>query len=602
MEFDNIMDAEVRVKVKEWLSLDQNQATKEEIINLVKSAKTEQLRKLLCYRMEFGTAGLRSAMGAGFSKMNDLTIIQTTQGLCEYMLESTPEVLKDGVIVGYDARHNSRRFAELTASILLHKNIPVYFFSDICPTPFVAYGVLKKRCSWGVMITASHNPKEDNGYKVYYSNGAQIISPHDKGISKKIEENLFPRASSWDVEILMSSKMVSDPYKEVFESYIQDLSKLCFHRELNSMSSLKFTYTAMHGVGYKFFLNAFQAFSFKHLIPVVEQVTPDPDFPTVKYPNPEEGKSALDYAIKTANKNECNIILANDPDADRLAVAEKKPDGDWHTFTGNETAALLGWWLVKCYKQQHQSSDVKPYCFASTVSSRILESICLAEGIGYEETLTGFKYMGNRSHFYLKEGHDVIFAFEEAIGFMCGSTVLDKDGISAGVVASEMANYLASEGLTLLQQLRKIYEQYGEHVSLNSYFICHDPIKIKEIFQRIRTLGDEQSYPSKCGAYRIKHIRDLATGYDSSMSDHRAILPVSKSSEMMTFTFVDPPCVVTLRTSGTEPKIKYYSEFCAPPCSGLTQSTIRNTLEKLVAVVIEEFLQPLSNGLISKEA
>lgn len=253
-----------------------------------------------------------------------------------------------------------------------------------------------------------------------------------------------------------------DPFDQVFKSYYEDLKRLSFHREDNSSSSLKITYTAMHGVGYEFSKESFKAFNLNPFVPVLEQIEPDPEFPTVKFPNPEEGKSSLNLAIKTANENESTFIIANDPDADRLAIAEKLPNGEWKIFNGNETASLIGWWLWHNYKinSPNENDYSNVYMLYSTVSSHILKSLASVEGFSCEDTLTGFKWMGNRADELLNQNKKVIFSFEEAIGFMCGTKVLDKDGISAEAVVSEMAVYLKEkENKTLNQQLDWIYDR-----------------------------------------------------------------------------------------------------------------------------------------------
>ena len=220
--------------------------------------------------------------------MNDLTIIQTGQGFLEYLTQVFGQQLqKSGIIIGYDARHNSSRFARLTANIFLRAGVPVYLFRQISPTPFVPYGVLKFKCCAGIMVTASHNPKEDNGYKVYFDNGAQIITPHDKGIAKAILANLEPKAHSWDIENVETNPLRKDPFDEVYEGYFEDLKSLCYRPVENAQSNLSFTYTAMHGVGHQFSVESFKTFNLKPFIPVFEQIQPDPEFPTVKFPNPE---------------------------------------------------------------------------------------------------------------------------------------------------------------------------------------------------------------------------------------------------------------------------------------------------------------------------
>jgi phosphoglucomutase/phosphopentomutase len=357
----------------------------------------------------------------------------------------------------------------------------------------------------------------------------------------------------------------------------------------------------MHGVGYQFFAEAFKKFGFQGCIAVTEQIEPDPEFPTVKYPNPEEGKSALDLAMRTADANGSTVILANDPDADRLALAEKQPDGRWQVLTGNEIGSTVGWWLIKRYLEANAGGASDAYCLASTVSSRLLKAIAEKEGVNYVETLTGFKWMGNKACELMKNGKTVLFAFEEAIGFMCGTNVLDKDGISAAVIAAEMTAHLAREGTTVLQHLGRLHDIYGYHVSKNSYFICYDPETIKHIFERLRNYDGPGKYPSAIGPYRIRSVRDLTTGFDSSQPDGKAILPTSKSSQMITF-MLENSCIVTMRTSGTEPKIKYYTEYCSRPEMGLDRATVDAELNDVVKHLEENFFEPEKNRLIARDA
>ncbi|XP_052279958.1 phosphopentomutase-like [Dreissena polymorpha] len=592
-------DPVLQRKVEEWLKWSKNETDNKEIQALVDEGNADELQLRLFHRMEFGTAGLRARMGAGYNMMNDLTVIQATQGLCSYVIENIPDAKEMGVCVGYDGRYNSKRFAQLTSTIFLNKGIKVYLFSKLCPTPYVAHCTRHYKCACGVMVTASHNPKEDNGYKVYWSNGAQIISPVDKGISAHILGNLEPWETSWDVDFTETSPLRKDPFDDIHTRYQEDVKLLCHFSEKNKCSPVKFTYTAMHGVGYLFTRTSLEQFGFPPVIPVKEQVEPDPDFPTVKYPNPEEGKGALTLSMKTADENGSTVILANDPDADRLAVAEKV-NGEWIIFTGNEIGALLGWWSWFTFRQRCPDTPASEcYMFSSTVSSKILETIAKKEGFNFEETLTGFKWMGNRADTVLKEGKTVLFAFEEAIGFMCGSTVLDKDGVSAAAVCAEMATYVYNEGKTLKGQLNDIFDEYGLHVSNNSYYICHDQKIIKSMFDDIRNYNNTGKYPESCGQYKIKYIRDLTAGFDNSCPDNKPLLPVSKSSQMITFTF-ENGCVATLRTSGTEPKIKWYTEHRPDPASGMTREQTEAELQDMVDSIVRHFYQPQKNGLIAR--
>lgn len=536
--------------------------------------------------------------------MNDLTIIQTTQGFCAYLEECFVDLKQRGVVIGFDARAHppsggsSKRFACLAACVLMSRGVPVHLFSDITPTPYVPFAVSHLGLCAGIMVTASHNPKQDNGYKVYWANGAQIIPPHDKGIAAAIEQNLEPWPESWDTDEGLRSSLLNDPYQDIHREYCQTIQQHCFHRELNRNTAVKIVHTSVHGVGHIFVQAAFKAFDLQPPYAVEEQKDPDPEFPTVKYPNPEEGEGVLTLSFALADKEGASVILANDPDADRLAIAEKQESGKWRVFSGNELGALLGWWIFQCWKQQKvegKGSIKDVYMLSSTVSSKILRAIAVKEGFHFEETLTGFKWMGNRARELMDQGKTVLFAFEEAIGYMCSPAVLDKDGVSAAAIAGEFISYLASKNITLSHQLRSIYEEYGYHITKNSYFICHNQDTIKKLFERLRNYGVDNSYPKECGGFAISAVRDLTTGYDSNQPNNKAVLPTSKSSQMITFSFANGG-VATMRTSGTEPKIKYYTELCAAPGnSDLNQLT--KELDNLVDAIVEHFYQPEKNGL-----
>uniref|UniRef100_A0AAX7SZF7 Phosphoglucomutase 2 n=1 Tax=Astatotilapia calliptera TaxID=8154 RepID=A0AAX7SZF7_ASTCA len=556
-----------------------NPKTKSMVQDMVKEGNMEALKKCFSSRMEFGTAGLRAAMGPGISCMNDLTIIQTTQGFCCYLEQSIGNLKERGVVIGYDARAHppsggsSKRFASLAAAVFISRGVPVHLFSDITPTPFV----------------------------VYWENGAQIVTPHDKGISKAIVENLEPWPESWNTEEALKSTLLKDPYQDINTEYFKAIQKHCHHREINKKSEVKIVHTSVHGVGHTFVQSAFKAFDLRPPYAVEEQKDPDPEFPTVKYPNPEEGEGVLTLSFALAEKEGASVVLANDPDADRLAIAEKQESGRWRVFSGNELGALLGWWLFRCWREQNSdAAAVKNlYMLSSTVSSKILRAIALKEGFHFEETLTGFKWMGNRARDLLDQDKTVLFAFEEAIGYMCSPSVLDKDGVSAAAIAGEMISFLATKKISLSQQLTTIYEEYGYHISKNSYFICHDQEVIRSLFERLRNYGGtKDSYPTECGRFAIDAVRDLTTGYDSNQPDKKAVLPTSSSSQMITFTFSNGG-VATMRTSGTEPKIKYYTELCAPPGNSDVPH-LKKELDDLVDAIIENFFEPDKNKLQPK--
>lgn len=623
--------------IKQYLEFETIQSHKDAIRDLASTNQRDVLQKLIGKRLLFGTAGIRGAMGPGFGQMNDLVIIQTSQGLASYIVESLGESVaqRRGVIIGNDARHNSARFARLAALAFLQRSIPVYFCHEIVATPMVAFGVTQFDCCAGIVITASHNPKNDNGYKVYWSNGAQILSPHDHLIQGHImrAQNQRPWLRAWDADSLFSGNQIvagqeprpSDEWRDKLYMAYDDLVEHYFaylnteiigsHKSVNqSAASVRIAYTSMHGVAHKFITRALHIAGFPHIYPVDEQMVPDPEFPTVKFPNPEEA-GALDLAFATAARNKCTLVLANDPDADRCAAAEYKPDASFdkrRVFTGNEIGALLGWWAWHCHQQEpadenkHNARDC--YMISTAVSSKFLASMARIEGFQFAETLTGFKHMGNLADKLKADNKHVLLAFEEAIGYMCNVRILDKDGISACVQLAQCAAHLAMnyEGRSLAQQLECMYARYGYHYNINSYYLCYEPQTIKTIFERIQSTDDKDSIlqrrtfsgPSNDELFRVKRVRDLNSGYDDGTPSRKPELPCSNGSYMVTF-FIDDDITITLRTSGTEPKIKYYSEIVAELPKSVDESDIeqaklnaRNRLSMLVEAVIRDCLQP----------
>ncbi|KAG8197321.1 hypothetical protein JTE90_013448 [Oedothorax gibbosus] len=596
---NNILDQ----KIEEYLNYAADLKTSLDVKALVTQKKYDELGKIMLDRLTFGTAGLRGKMGPGYAAMNDLVIIQTSQGLAAYLDSITSNNDKSkGVVISYDNRYNSNRFAQLAAVSFLLKGFKVYIFSTITPTPYVPFSVQNLNCLVGIMITASHNPKDDNGYKVYWSNGAQILPPHDKNIQETILNNLKPWPNALDTSLVAVSHLAIDPYTEIDQMYYENLAKHCSMDNIPSegLKKLKVTFTAMHGMAHSYVKKAFQKSNFENYVPVKEQMYPDPDFPTVKFPNPEE-KNCLDLSIATADRNGSKLILANDPDVDRLAVAEKLHDGKWYVYSGNEVGALLGSWLWDTLDPELRKNPKNCCMVSSTVSSKILRSIAEKEGFIFYETLTGFKWMANKANDAMKNGMTFVFAFEEAIGYMCGSMVLDKDGIHALMQVTRMAARAYSEGKILHDLLKETYLTYGYHVSCNSYFICHDPAAIKTMFSRLRNFNDTNEYPKLLDSetqYQVTGVRDLTTGYDSTQANEVAMLPTSSSTQMITFYF-DNGCEATLRTSGTEPKVKYYTEIVAKVPESEWKN-INKLLHKMVDLIIEQWMQPEKNGFLSR--
>ncbi|XP_057686038.1 glucose 1,6-bisphosphate synthase [Corythoichthys intestinalis] len=601
-------DEKLDEALRRWMRWDKNEWTRAQTAALLESVSVSELRGRFCSTLSFGTAGLRAPMGAGFNRINDLTVIQSTQGLCVYLLKCVPDAARRGVVVGFDTRGqpesgcSSQRLASLTAAVLLSRDVGVHLFSSYVPTPYVPFAVKELGAAAGVMITASHNPKEDNGYKVYWSNGAQVTAPHDAAIMACVKEHQEPwGAACWDVTLAQSSPLRSDPLKRVDDAYMQTLTSLCWNREANSRCPLKFVHSSFHGVAHDFVRRAFAAFGFdRPPIPVPEQKDPDPQFPTVHVPNPEEGHSVLELSIRLAEQENATVVLATDPDADRLAVAEQTNSREWKVFSGNELAALLSWWMLSAWKHTHgDCADLQDvYMLTTAVSSRILHALARQEGFKVEETLPGFKWIGNRIQELTAVGKTVLFAFEESIGFLCGSLIPEKDGVSTAAVMAEMASFLHERNLSFQQQLHNIYQMYGYHLSRTSYVTCNDTVAIRRIFTRIRDFESSGTYPNTCGGIRVVNVRDVNTGYDSSQTDNRSVLPVSRSGHMVTF-MLENGVVATLRTSGTEPKIKIYTELCTVPGTSEV-SGLEAELQKVTDALLEDFLEPEKNNLIRR--
>ncbi|XP_026489473.2 phosphopentomutase [Vanessa tameamea] len=603
-------DARLNAAVRGWLERDKNPVTYKEVEDAINNSRWTTLRKTMLQRQKFGTAGLRGPMGAGYMCMNDVVVLQTAQGLCSYVQKvCNQKQLQNGVVVGFDGRYNSRRFAELTAKVFVSAKIPVHFFSEVCPTPLVSFATIMYGAAAGVMVTASHNPKGDNGYKVYWSNGSQVTTPHDDNIIEEIWTCLEIPDEHWKIDGIRSHDLVKDCLEEVTTKYMEYIRSSLSEEllEQNRKAEVRTVYSAMHGVGYDFIVKAFEAANLKAPLSVIEQQDPNPNFPTVKFPNPEE-KECLDLSLKLAHDNGVKLVLVNDPDADRLAVAEYDDEfKSWKVFTGNEMGSLLGWWLL----QQHCANgsavgEDEVFMIASYVSSKMLRAIAKGKA-QLVETLTGFKWMGNVTLLLLQQGKMPLFAFEEAIGYMCSHKVPDKDGVSAAVHVATLASSLYSKGSSLLNQLQALYAEYGYHICYNSYFAFDDSSAIQKIFSRIRNFNGPGQYPTKVGPVEILSIKDFAAGVTvpddgNNSSGHLGSVGTGLDGDYTCGEMVALQCAgglrAVVRTSGTELKVKYYTELVRRAPRRSEQEAIKIEFEKIVKDFIQELIQPAAVGLL----
>ncbi|AAS50645.1 ABL126Wp [Eremothecium gossypii ATCC 10895] len=589
-ENTDAVPSSLKDSLMEWLTFDKNSETQHEICELVSNHQWDELRKRLLPRITFGTAGLRARMEAGFSRMNTLTVIQASQGLARYIKSQFPDDLK--VVIGHDHRFHSREFAEATIAAFLQLDYDIYYLNYVPPgsdedvfvhTPMVPFAINNVEggpTSCGVMITASHNPKMDNGYKVYYANGCQIIPPHDELIGRHIDANLEPWTRAWDskalIEEAIKSGKLHDVRKEMLQKYKDSIQTM-----LVKQSNLKFAggpwfvYTPMHGVGYEFFKEAVASVlgieEDKDYIVVPEQKYPDPEFPTVSFPNPEE-RGALDMAMKVADANGITVVLANDPDADRFSVAVKY-HGEWNQLTGNQIGILFAQAEMQSYFKEPKLDRKQLAMLTSAVSSQLLRKMAEEEGFLAVETLTGFKWLGNRARELELEGYYVPFAYEEAIGYMFSQVVHDKDGIAAAAVFLQMCYEWKKVAKSSQEVLQECYEKYGYFVDYNGYYISSAPAVTKEVFDYFRNeyTPAGKPYPSHIGCeFEVEYLRDLTVGYQSDTATNIPDLPVDHNSQMITCVLkpvkMETDCEsvrFTARGSGTEPKLKVYIESCA---------------------------------------
>jgi len=505
--------------------------------------------------LEFGTAGLRGVIGAGPNRMNRAVVARATWGVAQELLANVPRAAERGVVVGGDARRMSRELSEDTAAILAAAGIRVVLFREPVPTPLVGFTVKRLGAAAGVVVTASHNPPEYNGYKVYWENAAQIVPPTDARIAAAIERapaaKDVPRPGLDEVR---AKGLVSDAPAEAARAYLDAVRALAV-RPAEGERSIRIVYTPMHGVGDALVRAALSEAGFPNVTSVPEQQKPDGAFPTVAFPNPEE-KGAMDLSFALAKKTGAHLVLANDPDADRLAVAvpeagpARAETTGWLQLTGNQVGVLLGHYLLT-----EKPAAGPRAVIASIVSSPLLGRIAATLGVRYEETLTGFKWIANRAMELEREGFEFVFGYEEALGYCVGSAVRDKDGISAAVLAAEMTAVLRGRGRSLQEELETIARRWGVFTS-TQVNVTHKGaaglVTIRQMMERLRA-----SPPARIGGddvlaasdYEARIRKDLRAGATTPLT-----LP---KSNVLTFELASGSRVIA-RPSGTEPKAKFY--------------------------------------------
>jgi phosphomannomutase len=571
---------DLRARVERWLADDPDPTTRDELSELLRTERWDELRDRFGGRLEFGTAGLRGVLGAGPNRMNRAVVRAATAGLCAYLEQTTPDARARGIVVGYDGRRGSLEFAKETAEVAAGRGFLVHLFDRMIPTPICAFACKQLHAAAGVMITASHNPPEYNGYKVYWGNGAQIIPPHDEGISKAIEAcgplaemTLVPLAEARARGLV---RMLGNEIEDTYHAAIQTLRVTPETRP-----EVRVAYTALHGVGDRHVRRALESAGFRDVHHVKEQAEPDGRFPTVRFPNPEE-PGAMDAVIVLARTKDAELVLANDPDADRLAVAVRRAPGEYVQLTGNEVGCLLAHYLL-----EHGDENTDRLVISSIVSSPMCGAIATAHGARWEQTLTGFKWIANRAmELEAERGYRFVFGYEEALGYTVGSVVRDKDGVSAALLVADMAAWCKHRGRTLLDELEICARRYGLFLSRQ----VSVTMKGRDGAERIEAIMDRVRAhpPDAIGAHPVLAIQDLLRRERRVRGGRVEATTLPPSNAIVLE--LEGGHRVMLRPSGTEPKIKYYFDLRVPIGESEPVASARARGERVLEALVDAFL------------
>ena len=542
------LDPAVQKKVNSWLQGNYDADVKKQIQKMLDEGAYTELTDSFYRDLEFGTGGLRGIMGPGSNRINKYTIGAATQGLSNYLKKTYPgEKIK--VAIAHDSRNNADLFSRITAEVFSANDIHVYFFKALRPTPELSFAVRLFGCKSGVMLTASHNPKEYNGYKAYGEDGGQFVFPADKAVMDEVAKV----SSIDDIKFTPIESNIEEIGEEVDQLYLDKITALSVSPEaIKRQKDLKIVYSPIHGTGITLVPQALKQFGFENVILVEEQITPDGNFPTVVYPNPEE-KEALTLALKKAQEVDADLVLATDPDADRVGIAVKNTNNEFILLNGNQTGAMLINYLLTAWQEKGKLTG-KEYIVKTIVTTNLIEQIAKAKNVTYYNTLTCFKYIGELMTKF--EGKQTfIGGGEESYGYLIGELVRDKDAIVSSAFIAEMTAFYKDKGSSLFEALIDTYVEYGFYkeklISITKKGKTGAE-EIKEMMEKFRT-----NPPKALGGSKVITLKDYEKGIETDLTagtTSKLELPVS---DVLQFITADGS-IISARPSGTEPKIKFY--------------------------------------------
>ncbi len=549
---NNELLAMVRSKAQGWLTDSYDAETRAQVQALLNNEDPTELIECFYKDLEFGTGGLRGIMGVGSNRMNIYTVGAATQGLSNYLKKEFDGLDEIKVVIGHDCRNNSRKFAEISANIFSANGIKVYIFESLRPTPEMSYAIRKLGCQSGIILTASHNPKEYNGYKAYWSDGAQMIAPHDKNTIAEVNKV----RSAADIKFEGNPALIETIGEEIDKQYVADLTKISLSPEaIARHHDMKIVYTPIHGTGVMIVPRTLAAFGFTNIIHVPEQDVVSGDFPTVVSPNPEE-PAALSMAVEKAKEVDADLVMASDPDGDRMGCAVKNDKGEWVLLNGNQNALLFTYYLITRWKELGKLNG-KEYIVKTIVTTETLRTIAEKNGVEIYDVYTGFKWIAN----VMRENEgkkSYIGGGEESYGFLCEDFVRDKDAVSACAILAEIAAWAKDQGITVFQLLQKIYVEYGFSKEKGISVVKKGKSGAEEIEAMMKHYRENPL--TEIAGSKVTYMYDYATLKGKDYVENETLtLDMPTTSNVIQY-FTEDKTKVSIRPSGTEPKIKFYCE------------------------------------------